>query len=71
MKQAVIKEADAAKSRMCISTGKSLRTIQRYLDGASNPGQSTCFKLALACGCSEEEALDIASECTFGGQRTA
>lgn len=59
------------KGALVQATGKSDRQIDRYAKGQSTPPSSVAYTLALACGCSAEEALKIASECTSLGQRTA
>lgn len=51
-----------AMASLASMTGKSEETIRRWIrDGF--PNATGRYKLALACGCSEEEALEIAKEC--------
>jgi transcriptional regulator with XRE-family HTH domain len=41
-------------------TGKGQRTIERWIFGAHNPDSSNSYHLALACGCSDAEARELA-----------
>jgi len=49
-------------AKLARAVGKSELTIARYLKGEHNPSRQTRYKLARACGCEHEEALEIAQE---------
>lgn len=57
LKLFVIKKGPSAKAELSLAANKSPRMIDRYLNGTADPSQHTGYKLALACGCSDEEAL--------------
>lgn len=59
LKLFVIKQGPKAKEALSQAAGKSPRMIDRYLNGEAEPSQHTSYKLALACECSEEEALAL------------
>lgn len=61
--QIVIKEGVKGKLRLALAIGKGERMIDRYRKGTCNPSQKDAYDLALACGCSNEDALKIAEEC--------
>lgn len=62
MTEYLIKQGDKGKAYLARRMDKSLKTIDRWAkDGVSDPRKS--YKLALACGCSEDEALEIAKQC--------
>lgn len=50
--------------------GRDFRTVQRWLKRGA-PSAHHAYKLAVAAGCTEAEALAIAEECFPKGQRTA
>lgn len=64
MNTAVLKEGPSGKARMAGVIERTERMVDRYMKGQSVPTPSLAFKLAKACGATEEEALDIAKECS-------
>lgn len=57
----LIKNGEKGKKHVCKAVGKSRRTIDRWIkDGI--PDRHDAFKLAVACGCEEAEALRLARE---------
>lgn len=57
----ITKHGRPGKARLCEAVGKSENTLNRWLkDGV--PDAHDAFKLALACGIEEKEALRIARE---------
>lgn len=57
----LVKKGPALKVELCQAIDRSEQTLNRWLkDGVPNAHEA--YKLALACGCSEEEALKIAKE---------
>lgn len=71
MRTVVVKEGEAGKSRLSVAADRGVRMIERYMSGTSIPTRSTSYRLALACGCSEEDALKIAEEGSSESKRTA
>jgi transcriptional regulator with XRE-family HTH domain len=56
-----------AKMKLCAAADISQSTLDNALGKRKKskpPTADTVYRLALACGCSEEEALALASECT-------
>jgi hypothetical protein len=47
-------------AELMVVTGKGHRTIERWIDGQSNPDSGNSYLIALACGCSTEEASALA-----------
>lgn len=41
---------------------KSRDTILRYINGKTAPSDHVAYKIALACGCSDSQALALASQ---------
>lgn len=57
----LIKNGEKGRERVCKAVGKTRRTLDRWQkDGIPDPHDA--YKLALACGCSEKEALRLARE---------
>lgn len=57
----LIKNGEKGRKHVCKVVGKSRRTLDRWLkDGI--PDRHDAFKLALACGCEEKEALRLARD---------
>lgn len=46
------------------AAGMTEATIRRVANGRAKPRRRSAYKLALACGCNEEDALALARECT-------
>jgi transcriptional regulator with XRE-family HTH domain len=61
LEQHLAKHGRAGKAQLCQVVEKSENTLNRWLrDGI--PSAHDAYKLALACGCSEKEALRLARE---------
>lgn len=45
---------------------RDAKTIRRWKDGGAVPNAHLAYKLALACGCTEEDALSVAKEAFSG-----
>lgn len=57
----LVKKGPAAKVGLCEAIERSEQTLNRWLrDGV--PTAHEAYKLALACGCTDEEALALAAE---------
>lgn len=52
----------AGKARLSEATNTNMRSVERWLSGQIVPSAQKRYQLALACGCTHEEALDIAQE---------
>lgn len=65
------REGESGKARLSMAVQRGVRMIERYAAGTSNPSQSISYKLALACGRSDREALRIAQEGSQEAKRTA
>ena len=50
------------RSQLAIAAERSEQMIDRYIKGQSTPSAQTRYRLALACGCTHEEALGLAQE---------
>lgn len=57
----VIVNADG-KAKLRQIAGKSMRQIERYLSGQVIPPARIGYQLAVTCGCTHEEALELAQE---------
>lgn len=69
MNDMVVREGSQGRMRMALAIDRGERMVRRYLNGESIPSQKTAYRLALACGCTDEEALAVARECSSGGDR--
>lgn len=55
-------KGETAKAQLAVSLKRHQATIERWIrDGV--PSAEDAYSLALACGCSEEDALELAKEC--------
>jgi hypothetical protein len=57
----ITKHGRVGKAQLCETVGKSERTLDRWLENRI-PDAHDAFKLALACGLEEHEALRLARE---------
>lgn len=64
MNEVVLKGGARGKSTLALAAGKSEKMIDRYRKQLSTPPTDVARALALACGCSEEDALALARECS-------
>jgi transcriptional regulator with XRE-family HTH domain len=71
MQRYLIVRGPTAKAVLSQQAEKSPRMIERYMSGAASPSQHTAYKLALACGLNEEDALALARECSSEAKDTA
>ena len=62
MNRMILVEGAKGKAKLALAAGKSERMIDRYRQGKSKPSSDVVVQLALACGCTEQEALALASE---------
>jgi len=67
----VRQEGPQGRLKLALAIGRGERMIDRYWKEESTPSRDTALKIALACGLSETEARDIASEYSLGQRRTA
>lgn len=58
----LIKAGRNGMAQLSIDSGLSISTLRKTLSGHIPLGDNT-YRLALACGCTEEEALNLAKEC--------
>jgi transcriptional regulator with XRE-family HTH domain len=56
----LIKHGPEGKRALANGADCSLRTIDRWMSGETVPNEHDRFNLAVACGCSEDEALELA-----------
>jgi hypothetical protein len=59
----VIRVGKSGAMKVAFKADCSPRMVYNVIEGHI-PGQVTAYRLALACGCSEEDALKIAKECS-------
>lgn len=52
----------AGKADLCKATNRSMRSVEYWLTGQKVPSAQIRYQLALACGCTHEEALEMAQE---------
>lgn len=72
IRDVLLKEGETGKGRLADVIGRQTRMIERYVDKVASPSQGNAYKLAVACGLGEEDALAIAKECaSVASQRTA
>lgn len=64
-------EKSPGKSKLALAIGRSDRMVDRFRKGESIPSPDQAYKLALACGCSEEDARAIKIESIDWPRRTA
>lgn len=57
----IVRLGRVGKAQLCEAVGKSERTLDRWMESGI-PNAHDAFKLALACGCEEQEALRLARE---------
>lgn len=62
----LVKTGPVGRAQVCVDIGKSDRTLGRWLEQGI-PTAHHAYKLALACGCSEKEALRMAREEALAG----
>lgn len=67
----MIREGQTGKGRLADVIGVGTRQIERYVDQDVTPKPDVAYKLAVACGLSDVEALRISAECAPTRQRTA
>lgn len=61
LKDFIIKNGSKGKAELCAAVSKSPVTVDRWLrDGL--PTAHDAYLVALACGCTQEEALDLAKD---------
>ena len=58
---ALIERGPAAKVEMCAAIERSEQTLNRWMREGI-PSAHEAYRLALACGCTKEEALKLAKE---------
>lgn len=58
----VLREGARGKARLSMAAGRGEKMIDRYRNGESVPPADVVHSLALACGCSDREALALARE---------
>jgi transcriptional regulator with XRE-family HTH domain len=71
MRQLIVKEGSAGKSKLALAARRGERMIDRYMKGQAFPSSDTAFRLALACGATESEALALAGEASKEARETA
>lgn len=55
---------EAGVTKLAVAVNKHQTTVQRWINANRIPSAHDRYRVALACGCSEEEALEIAKECS-------
>lgn len=61
VEQFLTKSGPAGKAALSAAVGKHPATIDRWIKNGC-PTAHSCYQLALACGSSEEEALELVKE---------
>lgn len=62
VRKVLVKEGPSGRSRLAEASGRSERMIERYSRGDCLPSRHVAYRLALACGFSDEDALKLAGE---------
>lgn len=62
MKEFLVKEGQIGKAKLALAVGRGDRMVDRYLKGQSIPSRNQAYRLALACGCNERDALALAGD---------
>ena len=52
----------AGKAKLSEATNCNMRSVERWLSGKIIPSTQKRYQLALACGCTHQEALELAQE---------
>lgn len=60
----VLKEGSKGRTRLALAIERGERMIDRYQKGLSVPSSNNAYKLAREAGGTDEEALEIAKECS-------
>jgi hypothetical protein len=63
----LVKAGKEGRARLCLEAEISLSTLSGYLGKRahqSTPRPETAYRVALACGCTQEEALELSKECS-------
>jgi hypothetical protein len=61
----------AGMTHLALAVDKHQGTVQRWINAGRIPDAHDRYLIAVTCGCSEEEALELASECSSEVARTA
>lgn len=62
--QELVVKDEAGMAKLAVAVGKHQGTVQRWINSGRIPDRHDRYLVALACGCSEEEALELAKECS-------
>lgn len=62
MKEVIIREGSTGRMKLALAAGRGEKMIERYLKGTSAPGSDVVYRIAKACGCSDKDALALASK---------
>lgn len=62
IRQYLTRKGNAGMATLCVEMDRTSQTILRWLR-VGFPSAHDAYKLAVAAGCTEEEALDLANEC--------
>lgn len=58
----------AGKADLCKATNRGMRSVERWLTGEIIPSAQVKYQLARQCGCTHEEALELANEGSSGAK---
>lgn len=61
MREHIAVNGMAGKADLCKAANRGMRSVETWLAGKPVP-ETLRYKLALACGCTHEEALELAQE---------
>lgn len=61
--ETITKMGDMGKEKLAVKAGVSPSTVRSVANGHV-PLPKNAYRLALACGCTDEEALELAKECS-------
>lgn len=68
IQQFLVKE-EAGMTRLALAVNKHQGTVQRWINAGRIPGAHDRYLVALACGYSETDALDLAKEESAGPRK--
>ena len=60
----VTQHGNVGKAELCKATNRGMRVVERWISGQVIPRRQTRHQIAIVCGCSPEEAMELAQEPT-------
>jgi len=62
--QGYLVKNDAGMARLAVAVGMHQGTVQRWIKEGRIPNSHSRYLVALACGCSEQDAASLAGDCS-------